>query len=671
MKTHSICPPRLWLLLGTALGLSLFGPSPLLADNDHHERDHDNDGRRGESERRLQVVSPQRKIAGKSYADWGVEWYRWDLGNPTSKASSLDPTGANNSVGQDGPVWFLAGSSTGGAVERTVTVPQGKYLFFPLINIINDYPCPDSSFQPAPGQSLEDFLGTFAKAVIDTTTDLSAELDGRPVPNLQQYRATSGLFEFEADLSWSAFDPCINGQPQPAVADGYWLMLEPPSLGNHTIVIRGKDFIPGTPPTPFGDQNVTLHVKVVPPAEVAPPRSRPYGKSYGEWQAKWWQWAISIPAPEGSNHPQFDQTGENASVGQDGPVWFLIFNASGTATREIVVPEGKSLFFPAVNVECSTIEAAPFYGANEAELRSCVRQWRRKATYCEIDGRPVADIGDFDSESPAFTFDAPDHNILTGGAAASGLSVSAGTHIFVPPLCEGEHTIRFGGSQSHPTAGGFSVDQVYRIRVVRPARVLAPNAKVAGKGIEDYAGLWWKWGIETTADKVPILDETGALGADRQSGPVWFLAGNFGGTTVRTLKVPRGKYLFFPVINSAPWIQVAGVDPDISPECVADNYECIRSQIRPVPNFPTAVCEIDGRPVSDIRDYYEESSPFTFELPPDNLAGLPAGNYFPCVDNGFYVMVPPLSRGNHTIHIRGRANAPGFSLDVTYHLTIQ
>jgi hypothetical protein len=36
-------------------------------------------------------------------------------------------------MGQDGPVWFLAGTP-GGPVTRDCTIPEGKQLYFPLVN---------------------------------------------------------------------------------------------------------------------------------------------------------------------------------------------------------------------------------------------------------------------------------------------------------------------------------------------------------------------------------------------------------------------------------------------------------------------------------------------------------------------------------------------------------
>jgi hypothetical protein len=48
--------------------------------------------------------------------------------------------------------------------------------------------------------------------------------------------------------------------------------------------------------------------------------SKPYGLSYGEWTAKWWKWAYSVPK---NVNPSYDDSGRYCSEGQSGPVWFL------------------------------------------------------------------------------------------------------------------------------------------------------------------------------------------------------------------------------------------------------------------------------------------------------------------------------------------------------------
>jgi hypothetical protein len=181
------------------------------------------------------VLPPTSHAFGKTYAEWSVAWWQWALSQPAPSNPILDTSGAACANGQSGPVWFLAGTS-GFPVTRTCAVPSGKAILFPIINVENDFPCPDPTFKPAPGQSLEDFLTIGARAVIDPHTDLQASVDGVALQDLLDYRATSRLFTFTGDPSLTAtFDPCITGSPQQAVSDGYWIMLAPLPRGSHVV----------------------------------------------------------------------------------------------------------------------------------------------------------------------------------------------------------------------------------------------------------------------------------------------------------------------------------------------------------------------------------------------------------------------------------------------------
>ena len=46
------------------------------------------------------------------------------------------------------------------------------------------WPCPDPNFQPAPGQTLEEFLQEGAAAFIDLADNLSVTLDGQNMDTL-------------------------------------------------------------------------------------------------------------------------------------------------------------------------------------------------------------------------------------------------------------------------------------------------------------------------------------------------------------------------------------------------------------------------------------------------------------------------------------------------------
>jgi hypothetical protein len=51
---------------------------------------------------------------------------------------ATEPTSKNCAINQTGPVWFLPGT-TGGAAERTCTIPAGKAILFPVISSECDY----------------------------------------------------------------------------------------------------------------------------------------------------------------------------------------------------------------------------------------------------------------------------------------------------------------------------------------------------------------------------------------------------------------------------------------------------------------------------------------------------------------------------------------------------
>jgi hypothetical protein len=185
------------------------------------------------------VIPPNAKPYGKSYGEWGARFAQWLSSIPAPDNPLLNPA-ASCSTGQSGPVWFLP-PNTGGTNTAYCTVPTGKAIFFSLTGYIANYPCPFPGYEPVPGQSLKDFLTQVASYYgADHTTQLEVEVDGVPLKNLFSYRGTSDLFYLTEDPSLIVLDPCDTGTPQPAVSDGYWIMLAPPSVGNHTIHVFGK-----------------------------------------------------------------------------------------------------------------------------------------------------------------------------------------------------------------------------------------------------------------------------------------------------------------------------------------------------------------------------------------------------------------------------------------------
>jgi hypothetical protein len=204
---------------------------------------------------------------------------------------------------------------------------------------------------------------------------------------------------------------------------------------------------------------------------VLPPGSMPYGRSYAEWGAEWWKWAISIPLP---SNPMNDQTGANFTEGQSGQVWYLAGTFCpdlgacdlATATKTCAVPAGKALFFPVLNAECSTFEGN---GTTEADLRACAQGAIDLAVglQCEIDGVPVGNLGDYRATSGLFTWGPlPGDNIFGASAGITSPAVSDGYWIMLAPLPAGQHTIHFAGA----FAEFFALDVTYHLTVVPGGR---------------------------------------------------------------------------------------------------------------------------------------------------------------------------------------------------------
>jgi hypothetical protein len=192
---------------------------------------------------------------GRLYGDLAALWWLWAYSFSAADVPFLQGSGAVDlSAGQEGHIWFLAGSNVG-PVIRSAVVPTGVQLFLPMANLVNDYPCPDPNFKPDPGESLEHFLTRTALPYLDLMTGLFATVDGVALRNLTVYEATSSIFTFTADPALAAtVDPCITGTAQPGVATGFWLLLTPLPPGDHVVHFGS---------TGWG-QDVTYQLKVEP-----------------------------------------------------------------------------------------------------------------------------------------------------------------------------------------------------------------------------------------------------------------------------------------------------------------------------------------------------------------------------------------------------------------------
>jgi hypothetical protein len=194
---------------------------------------------------------------------------------------------------------------------------------------------------------------------------------------------------------------------------------------------------------------------------IFPIDSKPYNLTYGEWSAKWWIWALSIPEED---NPITDQTGKNCAINQQGPVWFLAGTTGGSVTRECDVPAGKSILLSPLNIECSYAEFPAM--KTEKDLRDCA-QWPGASVEVIIDGLKLQEIDKYNVRSPIFDVVLPENNIF-GAPAGPTKAVSGGWWVLLQPLPPGTHQISFGGSVlDNPTTGtqSFAVEATYNLTI--------------------------------------------------------------------------------------------------------------------------------------------------------------------------------------------------------------
>ena len=185
------------------------------------------------------------------------------------------------------------------------------------------------------------------------------------------------------------------------------------------------------------------------------------GLSRGEWDARQWQWFISMPPDV---NPSFDPTGERCGFGQHGPVFFVP-SGSPTQIKTCVVPEGIALHVFVGGAECSSVESPPFFGRDEEELRDCAVAATDVITEVAstIDGEEVADLASYRTTSPLFTMNFPEDNIF-GAPPGPALSVSDSYSYIIAPPPPGEYEITLSTTGED---GGF-LEATVRIIVEAP-----------------------------------------------------------------------------------------------------------------------------------------------------------------------------------------------------------
>jgi hypothetical protein len=189
----------------------------------------------------------------------------------------------------------------------------------------------------------------------------------------------------------------------------------------------------------------------------------------------------------------------------------------------------------------------------------------------------------------------------------------------------------------------------------KPFAPIDPDEPLYDRSQAEWSQAYLQWVAAFPRGSSPVSDTTGALCGAKQGGDVWFLASSDGTAPVeRTCAVPAGKTLFVPI---ASVLERSG---NREPDCAA----MARVAATNLTHVNGMSLVIDGRPVDELRAY-RQASGSCFAL---GVRMLPRQDAKQALSDGYFVMLPPLPAGAHSIVVQARFDST--ALSTTYHLDV-
>lgn len=197
-------------------------------------------------------------------------------------------------------------------------------------------------------------------------------------------------------------------------------------------------------------------------------------------------------------------------------------------------------------------------------------------------------------------------------------------------------------------------------------RVIPPNAHAYGKTLGGWCAAWWQWNLSLPLDQHPGFDMDGTNASRGQHGPVWFLAGDFTGSSgvERDFTVPAGRALLVSLIS----VEASTLE---QPPFYGKNRAELRAAIRDeLFDYGDLSLTVDGVAVQDLDRYLVESPLFRFTVPADNILGVSGPAIGRSVAKGCFLILAPLPVGDHVIHVEGAFPNAEFIQDITYNIKV-
>ena len=183
---------------------------------------------------------------------------------------------------------------------------------------------------------------------------------------------------------------------------------------------------------------------------------------------------------------------------------------------------------------------------------------------------------------------------------------------------------------------------------------LPPQARVHGMTLAGIAGAWDLWAFGSPADSNPLL--ANRCEASPSDPAIWFLPVSLGGDYEIECDIPAGAFLVLtPGGYECSGAEGNGETAEELEACVDANFA----------HLSFVAVWLDGRPATNLERYIVTSP----------LVHLPGPNLFiddptPSMLKSYFMVITPLSPGEHTVRAFDTFTNPDFAAGITMNLTV-
>ena len=199
------------------------------------------------------MVQPNSSAYGTPYAEWLGKWWSWWLSIPNDQHPGVDYNPEKCSANQNGSVWMLPdvvakGDAPYTKVDFSCRVHEGKAILFPVSTGSCWLNSPEFDHIKDKVSARPDVDAELKKCAVepqDKTDIFYVNVDGVDIKD-QLARATTSFYNVTSpdDPVTDLFAGTKSGTSR-AIADGYFLFLQPLSKGEHLLEFSVEDDISG------------------------------------------------------------------------------------------------------------------------------------------------------------------------------------------------------------------------------------------------------------------------------------------------------------------------------------------------------------------------------------------------------------------------------------------